>query len=298
VIFEGLAVLVLGGAATLIAGRFGPFWTTVSVVAVLPAAWAAAAALMALSGCYLSPLFPTLGLAGNLLAIVAAGFIVERRRADQAGIETLTSRRLMIQTLLSLVEVRDAETGLHSRRTRELTRVLAETLAPRPSFREDLTPERIELLATLAPLHDIGKVGVPDSILRKPGPLTPEEWQEMRRHPEYGRDVIVKAEHAAGVRDDLTLAIAKDIVFTHHERWDGTGYPQGLRGTAIPLAGRLLAVVDVYDALLAPRPYHRSMTHEEAMAIISEGRGTHFDPEVVDACVKVSAAFERLSTTH
>jgi HD-GYP domain-containing protein (c-di-GMP phosphodiesterase class II) len=200
----------------------------------------------------------------------------------------------MIQTLLSLVETRDAETGRHSRRTSELTRVLAEALAARPSFRE-LTAERIELLTTLAPLHDIGKVGVPDAILLKPGPHTLDESREMRRHPEYGRDVIVKAERAAGVRDDLTLAIAKDIVFTHHERWDGTGYPQGLRGTAIPVPGRIIAVVDVYDALLAARPYQRAMTHAEAMAIIASERGTHFDPDVVDAFLSVSATIERLS---
>jgi putative two-component system response regulator len=173
--------------------------------------------------------------------------------------------------------------------------VLAQALAQRPSFREHLTPERIELLSTLAPLHDIGKVGVSDAVLLKPGPHTLEESREMRRHPEYGRDVIVKAERAAGVRDDLTLTIAKDIVFTHHERWDGTGYPQGLQGAAIPVAGRIIAVVDVYDALLAPRPYQRAMTHEEAIAIIAEGRGTHFDPEVVDACLSISAAFARLS---
>jgi putative two-component system response regulator len=201
----------------------------------------------------------------------------------------------MIQTLLSLVEVRDAETGRHSRGTQRLTRILAEALAPHPAFRDYLTAERIELLSTLAPLHDIGKVGVPDRVLHKPGALTPEEQVEMRRHPEYGLTVIVNAQRAAGVRDDLTLFVAKDLVYSHHERWDGSGYPEGLRGKEIPIAGRLIAIVDVYDAMLAPRPYHCPMTHAAAMNIIINGRGSHFDPDVVDAWVSVAARIERFS---
>ena len=137
----------------------------------------------------------------------------------------------MVQTLLSLTEVRDAETGRHSRRTQQYARLLAEQLATHPDFRDYLTPERIDLLSSLAPLHDIGKVGVPDHILNKPGALTPEELAEMRKHPALGRDVILKAEQQVGVHDDATSRMAKDIVYTHHERWDGTGYPQGLRGT-------------------------------------------------------------------
>ena len=107
------------------------------------------------------------------------------------------------------------------------------------------------MLSSLAPLHDIGKVGIPDHILNKPGPLTPDEMVEMRRHPELGRDVILKAEQQVGVHDDATLAMAKDIVYTHHERWDGTGYPQGLRGADIPIPGRVMAIVDVYDAVVS-----------------------------------------------
>ena len=294
VVIETLSVLGLGLAAAFVGARLGAIWGAVSVALLVAAAWAGSAALM-VSGVYLSPLFPTLGLSAALVAMIAAGFIEERRRADQAGVETATSRRLMIQTLLSLVEVRDAETGRHSRRTQQLTRILAEALAPHPAFRDYLTAERIELLATLAPLHDIGKVGVPDRVLHKPGALTPEEQTEMRRHPEYGLNVIVNAQRAAGVRDDLTLAIAKDIVYSHHERWDGTGYPEGLRGEEIPIAGRLLAVVDVYDAMLAPRPYHGPMTHAEVMSIIINGRGSHFDPDVVDAWISVAARIERLS---
>ena len=189
----------------------------------------------------------------------------------------------MVQTLLSLTEARDAETGRHSRRTQQYTRLLAGPLSTHPAFRDYLTRERIDLLASLAPLHDIGKVGVSDRVLNKPGPLTPEEAAEMRSHPELGRDVILRAEARVGVRDDVTLQMAKDIVYTHHERWDGTGYPQGLRGTDIPIPGRIMAVVDVYDAVRARSLYCACRSHEETVNLIVAGKHSHFDPDVVDA---------------
>jgi putative two-component system response regulator len=158
-----------------------------------------------------------------------------------------------------------------------------------------LTPERINLLSTLAPLHDIGKVGVPDRLLHKPGVLTAEELEEMRKHPTHGRDIILKTEREVGVRDDVTLTVAKDIVYTHHEKWDGSGYPQGLSRAEIPIAGRLVAVVDVYDAARSHRAYHPAMPHGEVVALIVKGRGTQFDPAVVDAFVNVSSAFQQLS---
>jgi HD-GYP domain-containing protein (c-di-GMP phosphodiesterase class II) len=257
--------------------------------------WAAAFWTMSTEGTTLSPLYPTLGLLSSLASMTIAGFTLERRRADRAGEENLASRRLMVQTLLSLTGIRDQETGRHSVRTQKYARVLAEELAKHPSYAGYLTPERVELLASLAPLHDIGKVGVPDRVLNKPGGLTPEEFAEMRKHPVHGRQVIENAERAAGVRDDLTLAIAKDIVYTHHERWDGTGYPQGLRGVDIPIPGRVMAIVDVYDAIRSRRLYHAPMTPDEAMTLILKGKGTHFDPAVVDAFVRVAPVMHHLS---
>jgi response regulator RpfG family c-di-GMP phosphodiesterase len=247
------------------------------------------------AGTFVSPLYPTLGLGTSLALMTVAGLVVERRRADRAGAEKAGSQRLMVETLLSLTGIRDAETGRHSRRTQRYARVLAEELAHNPLFRDYLTPDRIELVASLAPLHDIGKVGVPDAVLNKPGNLTPEERAEMRRHPEYGRDVILKAEREAGIHDDLTLSVAKDIVYTHHEKWDGTGYPQGLRGTEIPIPGRLMAVVDVYDAVRTRKLYTTPRSQHEAVEIIEQGRGTHFDPDVVDAFLRVSPIFDELS---
>lgn len=298
VALETLIVLILGLTISLLTGRFGLVWGCVGVAACLAAIWSAAIWLLSGSGAFLSPLIPTIGLFSALVCMTGPQVVVERLRADRAGRDKATAQRVMVQALLSLVEIRDAETGRHSRRTQQYTRVLAQELATRPEFSDYLTPERIDLLSTLAPLHDIGKVGVPDRLLNKPGMLTDEELSEMRKHPEHGRDVILKTEREVGIRDDLTLSVAKDIVYTHHEKWDGSGYPQGLRGKEIPIAGRLIALVDVYDAALSRRAYQEPMQHEKVVEFILKGRGTHFDPAVVDAFAKVSPVLQQLSEQH
>ena len=264
--------------------------------ALIAGLWWGAARLLSASGLFISPLAPSMAVIATLTVLILARFMVERRRAVSAGREAISAQRLMVQTLLSLTEARDAETGRHSRRTQQYARLLAGPLATHPAFRDYLTSERIDLLASLAPLHDIGKVGVSDRVLNKPGPLTPEEAVEMRSHPELGRDVILRAEARVGVRDDVTLQIAKDIVYTHHERWDGTGYPQGLRGTDIPIPGRIMAVVDVYDAVRARSLYSACRSHEETVNLIVAGKHSHFDPDVVDAFLRVSASFEAVSS--
>jgi HD-GYP domain-containing protein (c-di-GMP phosphodiesterase class II) len=295
VALETQALLGLGLIAAILVGRFGLAWGAFGVLGCIVATWTGAISLISVNGMYLSPLYPTIGLVSALATMTVAAFTIEQRRADHAGHQRTASQRLMVQTLLSLTEVRDAETGRHSRRTQYYTRVLARELARHPKFSSYLTPERIELLASLAPLHDIGKVGVPDRLLNKPGMLTAEEFEEMRKHPEHGRDVILNAEKRAGVHDDELLAMVKDIAYTHHEKWDGTGYPQGLRGAQIPIAGRIMALVDVYDAVITRRHYHTPMSHDDAVALIVAGSGTHFDPAVVAAFEKVSAAIRKLS---
>jgi len=288
-------VVGLGIIAMLLCGRLGLAWASLGVAICAAATWALSATLLSKYGMFVSPLFPTLGLGGALASMVAARFAIEHRRADRAVLDRATSQRLMVQSLLSLTEVRDAETGRHSRRTQRYTQVLAEELAHDPRYAPHLPPDTISLLASLAPLHDIGKVGVPDRLLNKPGALTSEELAEMRKHPAHGRDVIVHAERDVGAHDDRILAMAKDIVYTHHEKWDGTGYPEGLRGTQIPIAGRLIALVDVYDAVRTRRLYRDPMSHADAVTLIVKGRGTHFDPAVVDAFLTVSSELEQLS---
>jgi response regulator RpfG family c-di-GMP phosphodiesterase len=229
-----------------------------------------------------------IGLVASLSAATIARITQERGRADRASEEMEMARRLMVRSLLSLTEVRDADTGRHSRRIQQYSRILAQELARNPAFRNYLTPERIELLASLAPLHDIGKVGVPDQLLNKPGQLTAEEYQEMMKHPAYGLNVIINAQRDVGAQEDDVLSMAKDIVYTHHEWWDGKGYPRGLSGNAIPITGRLVAVVDVYDAITARRLYRQPLPHEQAVELIAAGRGTHFDPAVVDAFLAIA----------
>ena len=295
VTLETQVVIGLGTITALVVARFGLIWGAIVSMSFLVAAWTGSRSLLATDGAYFSPLYPSLSILASMAAMTIAGFGVERRRAEVAGVEKAKSHRLMVQTLLSLTGIRDLETGKHSKRTQKYTRVIAEELSKHPKFKDYLTPERVELLASLAPLHDIGKVGVPDRVLNKPGHLTPEELQEMRHHPRYGRDVLENAERAAGVRDDVALSVAKDIVYTHHEWWDGSGYPQGLRGEAIPIPGRVMAVVDVYDAIITRKLYQTPMTNEAAVAHIVQSRGTHFDPAVVDAFVKVAPTLHLLS---
>jgi len=292
---ESLAVMALGIVAALLVGRTGLFWGTLAATGGLVTTWCGSVWLLSTSGVLVSPLFPTVGVISALAVMTLAKFALERRRADSASDEKTTAQRLMVQSLLSLTEVRDAKTGSHSRRTQQYTKLLAERLSAYPSFRDYLTPERIDLLSSLAPLHDIGKVGVPDRILNKPGALTVDELAEMRKHPAHGRDVILKAERDVGVRDHAILTMAKDIVYTHHEWWDGTGYPQGLRGAEIPVAGRLIALVDVYDAATTRDMYRQPLSHDKAVDVIVAGKGKHFDPAVVDAFIEVADVFKNMS---
>ena len=292
---ETQLVIGFGALAALLFLRFGLVWGLLATIGCGAALWGTSYWMLSGNGTFLSPLYPTMGVTGALAAMTASGLLVERRRADKSVQENAASRRLMVQTLLSLTGIRDLETGKHSVRTQKYTRVLAQQLSKHPGFHDYLTPERIELLASLAPLHDIGKVGVPDRVLNKPGELTPDELTEMRKHPAHGRAVIENAERAAGVRDDLTLAIAKDIVYTHHEWWNGTGYPQGLKGAQIPIPGRIMAVVDVYDAIRTRNLYNKPMSQDEAVALILKGKDTHFDPAVVEAFVQVSPMLHHLS---
>ena len=187
-----------------------------------------------------------------------------------------------IRALAHLAETRDPETGNHIHRTQNYVRLVASRLRQHPRFADFLTHGNIDLLTRSAPLHDIGKVGIPDSILQKPGPLTPPEWTIMMTHARLGAQAIEQAEADAD-RPVAFLCLAKEIANWHHEKWDGSGYPDGLAGDDIPIAARLMALADVFDALIAARVYKPAMSFARARAIIAEGRGTHFDPDITDA---------------
>lgn len=215
--------------------------------------------------------------------------LVKRKR------QLIASQSATIMAFCSLAEARDNETGNHIRRTQNYVLALAGHLAGHPRFSGQLDDDTINMLFKSAPLHDVGKVAIPDAILCKPGPLTPEEWGVMRRHCEYGRDAIAMAENELAGEGDSFLRFAKEIAFSHHERWDGGGYPMGLAGEDIPISARLMAVADVYDALISKRVYKEAFSHERAAGIIARGRGNHFDPDVADAMLELSDVFRDIA---
>ncbi len=203
---------------------------------------------------------------------------VERRTREVQAIQDVS-----IVAMASLAETRDPETGNHIRRTQNYVRLLALHLREHPRFCVTLGADGyIEMLFKSAPLHDIGKVGIPDHILLKPGRLTPEEFEIMKTHTTLGHNAILAGEQGLA-SPGAFLQLAREIIHSHHEKWDGSGYPEGLRGEAIPLSARLMALADVYDALISWRVYKEPMSHEAAMEIIRRGRGTHFDPDIAEA---------------
>jgi putative two-component system response regulator len=202
---------------------------------------------------------------------------LDRRLAEVDQLRDAT-----LHVMISFAEFRDEDTGQHVRRTQEYVRTLARWLAARDAGLE-LTEDRIDHMAKSAPLHDIGKVAIPDDILLKPGRLTDDEMVVMRTHAMQGYEMLRRAAARMGDGGNLFLRYGMEIARHHHERWDGTGYPDRLAGTAIPLAARLMAVADVYDALISRRPYKAPMSHEAALAYVRQGSGSHFDPAVVQA---------------
>lgn len=200
--------------------------------------------------------------------------------------QTIRSRDTLIFAMAKLAESRDSDTGEHLERIAAYSRILAEQLRV---SRPELTDQWIHDLQLASSLHDIGKVGVPDAVLLKPGKLTPEERTQMERHTSIGAEALDAI--VARQTDDLLLVMARNIAAAHHERWDGAGYPHGLRGEEIPLEARIISVADVYDALTSKRVYKPAMTHAEALALIVAGRGTQFDPQVVDALSQCEVVF-------
>ena len=202
-----------------------------------------------------------------------------------------------IESLAALAETRDKETGRHINRTKRYVKLLAEYLKNNPRFSDYLTEENINWVYKTAPLHDIGKVGIPDDILYKEGQLTDEEFEIIKKHPTYGKKAIKNAEEDLG--QNSFLKFAREIVGTHHEKWDGSGYPDGLEGEEIPIAGRLMALADVYDALVNKRVYKPAFSHSRAFKIITEGDGRtmpeHFDPDVLDAFIALENEFAKIA---
>ena len=215
---------------------------------------------------------------------------------NQRTKELELTREVTISSLASLAETRDNETGGHIRRTQFYVKALAKTLQSNPAFSPMLDDTTVDLLYKSAPLHDVGKVGVPDAILLKPDKLNDEEFEIMKKHTELGRDTILRAEEGMG-NEHVSgfLRFAREIAYSHHEKWDGSGYPLGLKGREIPLPGRIMAVADVYDALISKRVYKPPFSHAKARGIILEGSGIQFDPDIIAAFLEQEENFRQIA---
>jgi putative two-component system response regulator len=207
--------------------------------------------------------------------------------------ETELLKDVVIEAMGELAEYRDPETGGHIKRTQYYVQALARQLAKLDKYKHDLSRDKVELVFKSAPLHDIGKVAIRDSILLKPGRLSSEEFEAMKMHTTYGESVIKKLERKIG--ESSFLRYAKEIAGSHHERFDGTGYPRGLVGEETPLSGRIMAIADVYDALISKRVYKEAYSHDKALSIMAEGRGSHFDPAIFDTFIELGPEFQAIA---
>ena len=274
--------------------RYRIFTASAACVAIATLLWAGSLLLLMQSGAFVTPLYATLAVVGSSSACAALKLRWVRRKKQASVHQVASAKHFILNALALLTTMRDPETGDHLQRIERYMRVLCRALSNDPKYREVLSEETIRLMVQLAPIHDVGKVGVPDHILRKAGSLTAEELTVIRQHVVFGRDVLRKASDRSGLNDETFFRTAYELVYSHHERWDGRGYPQGLSGEGIPLAARLMAVADVYDALVSKRVYKEAFSHQEAVRIITAESARHFDPDVVQAFLRAETEFRRI----
>jgi adenylate cyclase len=251
--------------------------------------------LLIIKGWYISPALPLLSSVLLYLFFSGLGYARKQLVHSQWLHRRDALQQKVFEALAMAVENRDPDIGGHIVRMRNYVRALTDRLVRSGVYTDVLTPEYRDLLVHLCPLHDIGKAAIRDAILLKPERLTEEEFAEMQRHVEYGESILVAA---VGKTEGILFALSRDIIGSHHEKWDGSGYPRGIGGEEIPLAGRILAVADVYDALISKRCYKEAYSHEQSRAILMKGRGTWFDPAIADAFKDIEEEMWRISLTH
>lgn len=292
---ELVAILIFGIVSTLLLSRSGFVISLIAVSVIVCGGYIAARELLLTYGIYISPLLPMITPVMVMTLLSLMKYSIEARKVHQRNCDLIEAQDAIIISMSALTEARDKETGRHLVRTQNYVEILARQLATLPHY-SHLDEVCIDLLAKSAPLHDIGKVGIPDAILNKPGPLTQEEVAIMKNHTLIGACALKNAISGVAHPEKLNfLYYAEQMVASHHEKWDGSGYPHGLSGTDIPLAGRLMALADVYDALLCKRSYKRTYSHADAMETILAESGRHFDPEVIEAFVAKNEEFLKIS---
>lgn len=225
-------------------------------------------------------------------------YYTERLQTDVARKtkKVIAMQRSLIGSFATIIEARDGITGLHIKNTGNFVKVLTHAMLYDSRFTSQMTSEYAEMVADAAHLHDIGKISIPDSILQKKGKLTDEEFAIMKSHPVEGARIL--DETLKWVESDEYFQIAHDMALYHHEKYDGTGYPEGLSGESIPLSARIMAVADVYDALRSSRHYKEGFTREKSVAILKENRGTHFDPDITDIFLDHIDEIENVFEVH
>jgi adenylate cyclase len=291
-VYEFIAIVFFGLLSTILFARFKAvanltlLFLFVLVGVILPV-------VLFRNGIYLSPLYPILAYTSNFSILSFLEFLHEERLLKEKTNLQLATQEAMLETIANITETRDPETGGHIRRTRSYVKALAEHIKDKPAYVDIVNDVYIEHLLLSAPLHDLGKVGVPDHILLKPGRLTAEEFDEIKKHTQYGKRVIDAAQAKLG--NTSFLRLAGEMALSHHEHWDGKGYPNGLKGEEIPLCGRVMAIADVYDALISDRPYKKGISHEKAVEIILADRGSQFDPQLIDVFAEVHASFHAIA---
>ena len=282
-------VLCLGGLLSFFIAFRRAYSGFIFMLLSIAGLWLTTQQLFFRTGLFVGTAFPITAMVCNYIFLTVLKYRLEEKKIIASMKELILTQDITIESMANLAESRDKETGGHIKRTRMYVKVLAEEIKKNPKYKKYLNDEIIDMLYKSAPLHDIGKVGIPDKILLKPGALTEEEFKLMKTHTTSGRDVIEASVRRLGKKS--FLSIAEEMAYSHQEKWDGSGYPQGLKGEAIPVSGRLMALADVYDALISRRPYKPGITHEQAIEIIRKGRGTHFDPDIVDAFLEIHEQF-------
>ncbi len=288
-----LFVLVLGLLLSLlIAFRSVAAAFTIMLLCIM-GLWLATQQAFFRAGLFVGTAFPIAFVVCHYIFLTVLKYRLEEKKLLSGMQELILTQSITIESMANLTEYRDPETGGHIQRTRRYVKLLAEHIKQHDKYKHFLSDANIDMLYKSAPLHDIGKVGIPDHILLKPGPLTREEFEVMKTHTVIGRDVLESAIRKLGKKSFLT--IAAEIAYSHQEKWDGSGYPQGLKGEAIPISGRLMALADAYDALISKRVYKLPFPHSMAVDIIKKGRGTHFDPDMVDAFLEIHEQFRTIA---
>lgn len=288
---EFILLLSLGLAAVSVVARFQIALGMAVMLPVIAGLWLTSSLLIRSVGWFVSPLTPTLAICSGIAVVTPLCLAAKKKKAEESARRQDAAKRFALMAVAGVVDLRTPGSENHTERMTRYMRLLSASAAEHPRFRSQLDPETIDLLVQLTPIHDLGKAGIPDRVLLKSGPLTAQEAEIMSRHVEYGRALIERAWRQAGSVDETVLRTATALVYSHHERWDGTGYPDGLSGDQIPLPARLLAIAEVYDTLVAADALHDPIPHDVAVRVLTTGRGTQFDPDLVDSFLASHESF-------